>query len=190
MAKDPRDEALIADINVAIQYVLEDHATNFADLQSLTALQSITFDLLWALFPPNTLVFHHHQYTEQERILQVRSFDVGQREDRSVYANVTCDIVVDDGNAFGIAQESVEIDMFKGTRKIYELAAFPLRFYRDQDALRERALQRGRKFATLIGHTYGEISGPALREVEIAENKIQFRKFSVRDFLILWMSLE
>jgi len=180
MAKDPRDEALIADINIAIQYVLEDYATNFADLESLTALQSITFDLLWALFPPNTLVFHHHQYTEQERILQVRSFDICQ--DLSIYAKITCDIVVDDGNAFGIAQESVEIDMFKGTRKIYELAAFPLRFYRDQDALRERALQRGRKFATLIGHTYGEISGPALCEVEIAKRKIQLRKFNVRDF--------
>jgi hypothetical protein len=180
MANDPHDEALIADINVAIQYIHEDHAGNFADLQSLTAEQSITFDLLWALFPANTLVFNHHQYTEQKRILKAQDFQIRQRQDRSYYAEIMCDIIVNDGNTFGIAQEAIEIDIFKGTRKIYELPVFPLRFYRDQDALREHALQRGRKFAGLIRHTYGEISGPALREIITAKDKVQFRKFNVR----------
>ncbi|KAG0704003.1 P-loop containing nucleoside triphosphate hydrolase protein [Suillus ampliporus] len=178
MLKDPRDEALIADVNVAIQYIQEDHAGNFADLQSLTADQSITFDLLWALFPANTSVFNHHQYTEQRRILKAQRFLMRTREDRSVYAEITCDIIVNDGNTFGIAQEPIEIDAFKGTRKIYELPVFPLRFYRDQDALREHAIQRGRKFAGLAAHAYGEISGPALSEVVTAQDKIQFRKFN------------
>jgi hypothetical protein len=180
MSNDPLDEALIADINVAIQYIYEDHAGNFADLQSLTADQTITFDLLWALFPGNTLVFNHHQYTEQKRVLKAQSFEIKRRQDRSVYAEIMCDIIVNDGNTFGIAQEPIEIDMFRGTRKIYELPVFPLRFYGDHDALREHALQRGRKFAGLVGHTYGEISGPALREIVTAKDKIQFRKFSVR----------
>ncbi|KAG1732891.1 P-loop containing nucleoside triphosphate hydrolase protein [Suillus paluster] len=178
MSKDPRDEALIADINVAIQYIQEDHAGNFADLQSLIADQSITFDLLWALFPANTLVFNHHQYTEQRRILKAQRFLIRERKDRSVYAEITCDIVVNDGNIFGIAQEPIEIDAFKGTRKIYELPVFPLRFYHDQGALCEHAIQRGRKFAGLVAHAYGEISGPALREVVTAQDKIQFRKFN------------
>ncbi|OAX38624.1 P-loop containing nucleoside triphosphate hydrolase protein [Rhizopogon vinicolor AM-OR11-026] len=176
--KDPRDEVMIADINVAIQYIHEDHAGNFADLQSLTADQSITFDLLWALFPSNTLVFNHHQYTEQKRILKVQAYEIKKREDESIYAEVMGDVIVDDGNTFGIAQEPLEIDAFKGTRKIHELPVFPLRFFRDQDALREHALQRGRKFTGLVGHTYGEITGPALREVLTAKDKIQFRKFN------------
>lgn len=180
MLKDPRDEVVIADINVAIQYIYEDHAGNFADLQSLTAEQSITFDLLWALFPANTLVFNHHQYTEQKCILKVQGFEIKQRENLSVYAEVMCDVIVDDGNTFGIAQQPLEIDAFKGTRKIYELPVFPLRFYHDQDALREYAIQRGRKFVGLVGHTYGEISGPALREITTAKDEIQFRKLSVR----------
>ncbi|KAG1745714.1 P-loop containing nucleoside triphosphate hydrolase protein [Suillus lakei] len=179
MLNNPRDEDLIADINVAIQYVHEDHTDNFADLQGLAAEQSITFDLLWALFPANTLVFNHHQYTEQRRILQAQNFQICEREDRSIYAEITCDIIVNDGNTFGIAQEPIEIDAFRGSRKIYELPVFPLQFYHDQDALREHAIQRGRKFAGLMGHTYGEISGPALREVITAkEDKVQFRKFN------------
>ncbi|CCM02989.1 uncharacterized protein FIBRA_05104 [Fibroporia radiculosa] len=176
--KDVRDEVLISDINVALQYIYEDHAGNFADLKSLVDDQSITFDLLWALFRSNTPLYNYHQYTEQHRILKAQNYMIRQREDRSVYADVICDVIVDDGNTFGIAQEHIEIDAFRGSRKIYELPVFPLKYFRDSTALRERAIRRGRKFACMQKHTYGEISGPALREITTPQDKIQFQKFN------------
>lgn len=66
---------LISEIEVTLYFILEEHKTTFADLQSLTRHESITFDLLWTLFRHGTLVFNRHEFTEQDHILQVTRFE-------------------------------------------------------------------------------------------------------------------
>ncbi|EEB90628.1 hypothetical protein MPER_11139, partial [Moniliophthora perniciosa FA553] len=67
------DQGLISDLKVAIQYVHEDHTDNISNFERLLAHQEITYDLLWALFKPNALVYRLHTFTEQAQILLART---------------------------------------------------------------------------------------------------------------------
>ncbi|ETW80179.1 AAA+-type ATPase [Heterobasidion irregulare TC 32-1] len=157
-----RNAELIADLETAIQFVEEDFASTLVDFKKLATQQEITFDLLWALIVPNTLVYNRHDPTEQDEILLARSFDL-DRSNGVLYANIKCDVVTDDGNAFGLAQVCLSIPRFAGVRKIQELVVYPLDYHRDKYTLRRHAAERGRKFAKMVEPTFCEISGQAMR---------------------------
>jgi hypothetical protein len=183
-SKESQDTALIADLAAALQFIQEDHGVNIADFQRLVSYGEITYDLLWALFTPNTLVHHYHELTEQSQILLVRTVEYSQRQDKSFYLRMYCDIISCDGKSFGMARDSsLEIDAFQGARKIQDLDVFPLKYHTDASAIRDHAVRRGKKFAQMVGHTYHEISGPAMKEVmKEAMNGFEVKrfKFSVR----------
>ena len=157
-----RNAELIADIETAVQFVEEDFASTLVDFKKLTTQQEITFDLLWALIVPNTLVYDRHDSTEQDRILLARSFDLDCRNG-VLYADIECDVITDDGSTFGFARVCLSIPRFAGARKIQELAVYPLDYHRDKYTLRRHAAERGRKFAKMVGPTFREISGQAMR---------------------------
>lgn len=48
----------------------------------------------------------------------------------------------------------MEVEEFKGPRKISSLACYPLRYHKDADKLREQLIERGKKFVTLKGMQY------------------------------------
>ncbi|ESK93512.1 aaa family [Moniliophthora roreri MCA 2997] len=159
------DQGLINDLKVAIQYVHEDHTDNINNFERLLAHQEITYELLWALFKPNALVYRFHGLTEQVQILLARTVEYRVRpQDKSKYAAIACDIISNDGNNFGHAREILEIDLYLGARRIQDLPVFPLEHHPSKEALREHAIQRGKKFAQMEQHSYHEISGQAMRE--------------------------
>jgi hypothetical protein len=176
-SREPQDVSLVADLAVALQLIQEDHGTTIADFGRLVSYGEITYDLLWALYPPNTLVHHYHELTEQSQILLVRYVEYLQRQDKSLYLRVCCDIISCDGKSFGLARDlSLEIDIFQGARKIHDLVVIPLKYHTDPSAIRDHAIRRGKKFAQMVGHTYHEISGVAMKEVR----KEAVRAFSVK----------
>ncbi|KAG2060600.1 P-loop containing nucleoside triphosphate hydrolase protein [Suillus hirtellus] len=149
---------LMSEIEVTFYFILEEHKTTFADLQSLTRHESITFDLLWTLFRHGTLVFNHHEFTKQDRILQATRFEITQT-DKGIVATIYCHVITDDGEHFGIAEQELLIPSFTGERKIQSLSVFPLSFHSNERDIRKFVAKRGRKFASLQCQTYGEISG-------------------------------
>jgi hypothetical protein len=176
-SKDAPEDALIDDLKTALQYIEEDHTKNITDFTRLTAHQQITYDLLWALFAPNTLLYHYHHDTEQVQILLARRLNYSQRKNRSLYAYIECDVISDDGTSFGLARDnSLEIDKFSGACKIQVLPVYPLIYHPDQDAIREHAIKRGKKFAAMNWPSYREISGVAMRE-SIRESTTQHEVF-------------
>ena len=184
-SKGTPNEALISDIATAIQYVEEDHADNIVDFVRLTANQEITYDLLWALFAPNTVLYHYHNMTEQAQILIARTTYYSQRENQTRYAYIDCYVISNDGDSFGLARQGFEIDQYSGASKIQHLTVYPLIYNPDQDAMRDHAIRRGKRFATMDQRAYKEISGPAMRE-SIRESTTQDKvirnrfKFHVR----------
>jgi Domain of unknown function (DUF7025) len=190
-SKDSEDVALIADLKVALQYIEDDHGNDIADFKKLTGHEEITFLLLWALFAPNTLVYHYHHMTEQAQILIARSVSYRKRIDQSVYAKIDCDVITNDGTSFGLARDSLEIDKFAGARRIQHLTVYPLKYHKDQAAVCGHAVTRGRKFVTLnqLSHSYNEISGLAMRETRVEKGESMTKegepkrfKFNVGDW--------
>ncbi len=164
---DTKDEDLILDIKAAIHVVEEDQGKTLRDLEKLTSQNQITFDLLWALFVLNTLIFNQQTWIQQDRVLLVRRVGYGERmSDRKRYLKVVCDMVHDDGHHFGLAREYLEIDEYLGAVSITDLNTYPLKFHSDKDVIYARAVQMGKVFAQMKPHSYHEIRGQAMREGE------------------------
>lgn len=59
-----------------------------------------------------------------------------------------------DGKTFGMGTMEVEVEQFKGPRKISSLACYPLKYHKDAVALRQQLIERGKKFVALKGMNY------------------------------------
>lgn len=99
------DAALIADLQTALQYVEEQHGSNIASLGNLLPAGEITWSLLWALFTPNCMMYHFHQFTEQAQVLLMRRIRTKYRKDGTPYWHVMCDMIADDGLKFGYTKD-------------------------------------------------------------------------------------
>lgn len=159
-----RREALVIDIMAAIQMIEEDLAKTLQDVSELTSQQEITFDLLWTIFKPNSLICEYHDFTEQNRLLLVRQVEY-KRGMSGRYLQMTCDIIRNDGNIFGFAQDLLMITEFKGVRPIAELPTYPLKYHPNADDVYAEAVKIGRTYVQLSQHSYHEIeAGLALRD--------------------------
>ena len=172
-AKNPqeRSESLIVDIMAAIQVVEEDLSKTLQDVADLTLQGEITFDLLWTLFKPNSLIYSYHYLTEQSRVLIVRQVEYKMNMDRSRYLYMSCDIIHDDGNLFGFAREHLSIGEYKGVRAIQELPTYPLKYHPTTDAIYAEAVGRGRSYVQLPQHSYQEMNGIAVRDTGMGAEK-------------------
>ncbi|KAI9807435.1 MAG: hypothetical protein M1833_000180 [Piccolia ochrophora] len=145
----------ISHIKVLLKYLDEDYADTKKTLYPLLKSNLITFDLLWALFKPNTIAYT----TTYGNADEPRAFKVEYATKESSFMKGTWYCVEGryleyDGKTFGMGTMAVDIPSFKGARKISNLATFPLSFHRDQETLRQTLIERGRKFVALKGMNY------------------------------------
>jgi hypothetical protein len=59
-----------------------------------------------------------------------------------------------DGKTFGMGTMAVEVEQFKGPRKISSLACYPLKYHKESDKLKQELIERGKKFVALKGMNY------------------------------------
>ncbi|KAJ7278278.1 P-loop containing nucleoside triphosphate hydrolase protein [Mycena rebaudengoi] len=162
--QEERDESLIRDIRAGIFYVEEYLGTQLKDVEKMVSQREISWDALWALFFPNSLVYSYHSLTDQDTVLIVRRSGYDTRlEDRTKYLKVVCDIITDDGRQFGFSKHVFAIYEYRGTRPIANLPVFPLRYHDDNEGVYARAVELGKRRVQLPTHSYHEISGRAFR---------------------------
>ncbi|KAH0432949.1 hypothetical protein CcaCcLH18_06064 [Colletotrichum camelliae] len=163
---EPKNEELISDLAETVKFAEDDHAINIANLKPLLDAGEITWDLLWAIFPPNILVYRYHRFTEQDQVLKLRTISQHKSRDKSRYWRLGCHIVADDGIKFGLASEPMFtiIEEFTGARKIADLRIFPLEYHEKGSEIRASALSRGRRLAEFREPRVMETSGSAMFE--------------------------
>ncbi|KAF7532750.1 hypothetical protein G7054_g7709 [Neopestalotiopsis clavispora] len=180
--KDEPDEAMVADLKVAIDFVHEEFDAKAKDCDTLFSIGEVSYDVIWALFKPNSLVNRYHQYSNQQQVLMLKSVSkrqgtLGQPE----HWSLDCDIVVDDGLSFGLAKEPIplRIETFEGTRKIRDLPVYPFERHPDFVTLREQILRRGKLYTSLNMPFFGQGVGNAMTEYESSERPVlsTFRVF-------------
>ena len=66
-----------------------------------------------------------------------------------------------DGKSFGMGTMEVEVESFKGPRKITSLACYPLKYHKDPEGIRKTLKERGEKFTQLAGMQYKFCKGLA-----------------------------
>lgn len=149
-------------LKVLIKYLDKDYAEVKESLYPMLDRGIITFEYLWALWKPNTLVYSPmYGFADDPRIFKV---DIAVRQSIFLQGDI---YLVDgkylefDGKRFGHGTVSEEIPDFQGTRKITSLPFYPLSYHKDETGVRRTLIERGKKFVALHGAHYKAYSGIA-----------------------------
>ncbi|PHH63753.1 hypothetical protein CDD81_5518 [Ophiocordyceps australis] len=149
-------------LKVLIQYLDSDYAKTKECLYPMLESGVITFDLLWALWKPNTLVFGNlYGSSDDHRVFRV---DLAYHQNNILRGE--CYIIEGkyleyDGKKFGFGSLAEEMGEFQGARKITSLACYPLKYHREEARIRQNLIDRGKKFVALSGVHYKCYSGIA-----------------------------
>lgn len=149
-------------LRVMVKYLDKDYAETKKTLYPMLDNNLITFDLMWALYKPNTLAYCS-TYGDQN---EPRAFkiDYANKEShllRGTWFNVVGRYLEYDGKAFGLGTLVTEVESFHGARKISSLECYPLQYHREAEKLTAQLIERGKDFVSLQGSNYRYHSGMA-----------------------------
>jgi hypothetical protein len=136
-AKKTKDQKLfaqqVAQCKLLLGYVDEDFAATRKALKPLLKAGTITYELTWALFKPNSIVYTPTYGNKEDP----RCFRVEQCFEYESWLSGAKSCCIDgkyleyDGQAFGLGDHEAEIKSFKGHKKITSLVAYPLKYHKD-----------------------------------------------------------
>ncbi|KAK3169312.1 hypothetical protein OEA41_008695 [Lepraria neglecta] len=139
-------------LKVLIKYLDHDYDETKKSLYPLLESKKITFDLLWALYKSNEIVFAPTYNTEDEpRAFKLEYTSLDQSIVKGNYYTIEGRYLEFDGKIFGKGKVQVTVEAFKGPRPISSLNCFPLRFHPDPAKLEKKLIERGKKFTDLAG---------------------------------------
>ncbi|KAL3451638.1 hypothetical protein BJX65DRAFT_304231 [Aspergillus insuetus] len=142
-------------LKVLIKYLDTDYAETKKTLYPLLEANTITFDLLWALFKPNTIAYAP-TYGNQD---EPRAFKIEYATKESSFMkgqwySIEGRYLEYDGKTFGMGTMAAEVESFKGARKITSLGCYPLKYHREAEEVKAKLIERGKKFVALRGMNY------------------------------------
>ena len=144
-----------AHLKVLVKYLDTDYAETKKTLYPLLESNMITFEYLWALFKPNTIVYTSTYGNQDEpRAFKVEYATKEYSFMRGEWYCIEGRYLEYDGKSFGMGGMEVNVESFKGARKITSLACYPLKYHRGTDTIRTDLIERGRKFVALKGMNY------------------------------------
>ncbi|KAI5917688.1 hypothetical protein F4810DRAFT_640519 [Camillea tinctor] len=149
-------------LKVLVKYLDKDYAQIKKSLYPMLDNGLITFDLLWALWKPNTLVYTTmYGSADQPRAFKVEVAEKHYSVLRGEFYYVEGKYFEYDGKQFGYGSMSQEIPDFRGARKITSLSCYPLKYHKNESQLRKDLIERGKKFVSLGGVHYKSHQGMA-----------------------------
>ena len=164
-----------AQVKALVGYIDDDYADTKKTLYPLLKAGNITFELMWALFKPNEVaVTSCYGQWDEPRCFKVDYANKCSTMMRGQWWCIEGSYLEYDGKAFGFGDFEVDIDSFKGPRKISSLAAYPLKYHREEKKVRKQIVERGEKFVGLAGMHYKFHKGLAF-----AKKKKQVLKINI-----------
>jgi len=149
-------------LKVLIKYLDTDYDKIKSSLNPMLRNGLITFDLLWALWKPGTLAYSStYGNLDMPRVFKVEAAERHATIHKGEFYYLDGKYFEFDGKRFGFGHVSEEIPEFKGARKITSLPCYPLSYCADEAKVRDRLVERGRKFVTLSGMHYKAYNGMA-----------------------------
>ena len=142
-------------LKVLIKYLDKDFATTKKTLYPLLENDMITFDLLWALYKPNEIVYSPtYNDNEQPRAFRIEYAAKVSNFMHGTWYSIEGRYLEYDGKAFGMGSMHADVPSFKGSRKISSLACYPIKYHKNVAELKAKLVERGKKFVALKGMNY------------------------------------
>jgi hypothetical protein len=132
-----------------------------ARLNTLLEKREITYDLLWALFKPNAIVYTTCVSTGKPRCVKYDFGEERKQINRVDYFHIRCYYLDSDGKVFGEVPTALGIEKFRETRGINSLGVFPLLYHQKEKETRAYLDKSGRKFLKLMNVHYCQYQGVA-----------------------------
>ncbi|KAG6829012.1 hypothetical protein H0H87_012876, partial [Tephrocybe sp. NHM501043] len=170
------DQDLIFDLEVMTELIETDYGSIAADADRLISEGRITFDLVWTLFPPGCLVYRRHPQLDQHQVMRHREA-IYTSIKNVPHFSITCDIISNDGNHFGLAIIEDNITAFSGTVRIQDLDFLPLMYHPDHEKIYKDVVSRGAKFSRMDQQLF-ETSGRAFQDIRVALREKDIRLFT------------
>jgi hypothetical protein len=134
-----------------VDFTESSYASTNERLQSLVRNNEITFDLLWALFKPNSDIYTTCPGTTKPMCIRYNYGKEKVRLNGSTFFSLEARRFDYDGKIFGEATVNIAIEKFQGAKQIHLLEAFPVRYHRDSAAIERSLIECGRAFVALLG---------------------------------------
>jgi hypothetical protein len=160
-ADNPDDPMAGKHLGLLVGYVGTAFQPTVEHLAALLAKNEITYDLLWALFEPNTEVYTTCQGTGASRCVLFNHCEERTEMDGSKCIYLETRYLNSNGKILGEVTTGIKIPYFRGTKQIEHLRAYPLRYHADKDKVRKELIQCGRTFVSLIGIHHRQYEGKA-----------------------------
>ena len=165
-AKEIKDEDVIFELSSLLEFTNEHCHHVISDLRELPP-SHITFDHLWTLFSPST-VLHTTDMLQQVKLVRAESSRYVTRPNGSIVFCIFFDYLDSDGRQLGYVRSNhIQIESFQPSIPVQELAAYPLRQHPECETLRKTLILRGESILPLHGRHFKEYKGSALREREM-----------------------
>jgi hypothetical protein len=169
-------------LKVLIKYLDTDYAKVKDSLYPMLDAGLITFELLWALWKPNTLAYSTtYGSTEDPRAFRVEQAQLQSSMMKGEYYYIDSKYFEFDGKKFGYGSFAEEIASFQGARKITSLPCYPLKYHKNEEKLRAQLIERGKKFVELSGVHYKSYTGMAFQK----RKKNAVLKFNIQNSRIM-----
>jgi hypothetical protein len=157
-----RNELKRKHIKVLLKYLDKDYAATKKTLYPMLESGIIAFDLLWALYKPNTLAYTStYGSLDQPRTFKIELAEKESSFLRGDWYNIEGKYLEYDGKAWGMGSMESAVPAFKGARKITSLGCYPLQYHKNETKLRAELIERGKKFVALQGVNYRSHEGLA-----------------------------
>jgi len=142
-------------LKTLVAYIDDDYEDTKKTLYPLLKAGNITFELLWALFKPNEVAVTSCYGTwDEPRCFKVDYAHKCTSMMRGEWYCMEGKYLEYDGKAFGFGDFEVDVDAFKGPRKITSLATYPLKYHKDPESVKKQILSRAEKFIEMDGMQY------------------------------------
>lgn len=151
LESDSQHDTQLKHLNLLVEYIRAASNSTTARIASLLENRKSTYDLLWALFKPNTNIYTTILDAEKPARYWYDSGKERTTNGGTPYFHVECRCLDFNGQVFGEVSTALGIRKFQGAKQVDRLEAFPLEFHRDQQKMEEHLVRCGRQFVSLIG---------------------------------------
>jgi hypothetical protein len=133
-----------------LEFIKKTYQSTTEHLNALLEKREITYDLLWALFKPNAIVYTTCVGTGKPRCVKYNFGEERKQMNGVEYFHIGCHYLDSDGKVFGEVSTALGIEKFRGTMRINSLGAFPLLYHQKEEHTRAYLDKCGRKFLKLM----------------------------------------
>ena len=152
-------------LKLLLDFVRLERKAQLEELDSLKLHGETTFELLWSIMRPRTILFIPRcSVSGEPRAVRLISAEKRTPTQEPAYWRLLCEYVESTGNGakvitagedrgprFGFSEIKLKVPKFTGTQKITSLPAYPIASHPRQNDMRRRFITRGQKWKELDG---------------------------------------